>query len=105
MPGSDELVIRRPGYVWIPQYNPEGGTPFDIATVRINECPRSAITPEAQQLVEMEALNRHTRESTGACLFGSNSADWPAVWHDVVTTLQMERVHEEDLRMKVRKQK
>lgn len=93
-------MIHNPAYKWIPQYTTENGRAFDVATVSLDECPRGVVTDEMQQLIELEAMNRHTREATGACLFGGDAAVWPALWHDVVVTLQMERIHEEEARIR-----
>jgi hypothetical protein len=51
----------------------------------------SLITEQSKALVEIDSMNQHAKTSTGATLYGSDAGQWPAVWHDVVTTIQMQR--------------
>ena len=69
----------------------EGGKSYPVPQVNADECPVSLITEEARAMVEIESMNQHTKRSTNATLFGGDAALWPAVWHDVVTTLQIQR--------------
>jgi hypothetical protein len=51
----------------------------------------SFITEQSKALVEIESMNQHAQKATGATIYGSDTSQWPAVWHDVVTTIQMQR--------------
>jgi len=68
-----------------------GKTSYRIPNVSCTECPVSLITEQSKALLEMESMNRHTHTATGATLHGPDAALWPAVWHDVVTLVQIQR--------------
>ncbi len=70
---------------------PENGKPYSVPQITSDECPVSVITEQSKALIEIEAMNHHAQKSTGATLYGPDSGQWPAVWHDVVTTVQTQR--------------
>lgn len=68
-----------------------------VKSSRINECPVSYVTPESLALLEMVQGSRMAHKVTGACLFGSDTAKWPAVYFDAVRTIHAAEVEEEKL--------
>jgi hypothetical protein len=85
------VVIHQATYRWEPIVKIDGGKSYPVPQVRCEECPVSFITEQSKALVEIESMNQHAQKATGATLYGSNAGHWPAVWHDVVTTIQMQR--------------
>ena len=69
----------------------EGNNSYAVASVTSDECPVSLITDESRALIEIEAMNHAANKSTGSTLYGSDAGLWPAVWHDVVTLVQIQR--------------
>lgn len=69
----------------------DGGKSYTVASVTSDECPVSFVTDESKALIEIESMNHQAQKSTGATLFGSDAGLWPAVWHDVVTLVQIQR--------------
>ena len=69
---------------------------YRVEGVHCDECPVSLISDESKALIEIEAMNHHAQKATGATLFGQDSAQWPAVWHDVVTLIQIQRTLDEN---------
>ncbi len=78
-------------YRWEPLVKTEGGKSYAVPQVSCDECPVSFITDESKALVEIESMNAHAQKATGATLYGPDSGQWPAVWHDIVTVIQMQR--------------
>lgn len=74
---------------------------MQIDHVATSECPTSLITGESKTWLELEATNRRTKEAAGASLFGPDTAQWPAWWVDVVTTVESARVSIEIARMEL----
>ena len=75
------------------------------------DCPVAALqTPDgdaAQWLVGQLLDNGLNAETTGATLFGPNSANWPGWWYDAVTVVETqkavertERARQDDMEMR-----
>lgn len=69
----------------------DGGKSYTVPSVTSGECPVSFITDESKALIEIESMNHAAQKSTGATLYGADAGQWPAVWHDVVTLVQIQR--------------
>lgn len=74
----------------------DGKRAYHVDAVKSDECPVSLISDESKALIEIEAMNHHAQKATGATLFGPDAARWPAVWHDVVTLIQIQRTIDEN---------
>jgi len=66
----------------------------------LDECPVSAITAHSRFLIQQDTMNRHHKEAAGACLFGTNTSDWPALWADAVALIADARLSEHNARFK-----
>ncbi len=69
----------------------DGSKSYSVGSVTADECPVSLISDESKALIEIESMNHQAQKSTGATLYGPDAGAWPAVWHDVVTLVQIQR--------------
>jgi hypothetical protein len=69
---------------------------YEIDDTQINECPRSYITPQSIELIQITNRSRQAKESTGAGMFGSDLSKYPSKFVDVITTLERERIKTEN---------
>ena len=74
----------------------------DIADVSCEECPVSFITPNSRLLVRLLLENTSHRDAAGACLFGSNTAEWPQWWAKAVAIVQSQALSVESARNEAR---
>ena len=75
---------------WTPTYQTRRKTPFSL-DLEIDECPRSFVTPEALRTIDDLDRAERLKAATGAVLFGTDSAQWPAIWADAVLVANHQR--------------
>jgi len=71
---------------------------YEIEDTHIDECPRSYITPQSIELIQITNRSKLAKEQTGAGLFGPDLAKYPSKFIDVLTTLERERIKTENQR-------
>ena len=64
---------------------------FPVEGVSIEECPRSFITQESIELLDVYARARRSHDAFGVSPFGPTLLDWPAWAVDMVQLLETER--------------
>ena len=99
----------RPKNVWVRRIEGQRRTSTKGQTVPwsaaipetgVTECPVSYITPESMLLLEMVQGSRVSHEVTGARLFGSDTARWPAKYFDAVRVVHFAQMAEEKVERK-----
>jgi hypothetical protein len=81
---------------WIPTYQTKAGqnvVMVEIPDIRCVECPVSLLDrhPESSDMVYQIHVASLVKESTGAMLYGNDTAKWPEKWHEAVVIAERER--------------
>lgn len=77
---------------------------FDVPDVGCDECPVSAITPLAFELVSLFSRANYAHESSGAALFGTDLSKWPVWAVDALVVIEQEKVRESNARFEAEQQ-
>ncbi len=64
--------------------------------LKTNECPASFVSAASQRLIEILLENQYVKESTGAVMFGMDSAEWDPRLFDAVVLIAEEQQRVKD---------
>ena len=75
---------------WSANYRTSKGDFYTIADTTLKECPRSFITADSIELIQLTTRLNLAKEKTGACAFGPDLSKYPSRLLDAFIVLERE---------------
>jgi len=78
------------GFLWDATYTTAEGSPYTIEDTEIHDCPKSFITPEYIELVQIIDRMNIVKDRTGASPYGTDLSKYPSKLVDSLIAIEIE---------------